>query len=67
MTNNEKRPTKTGKGLRGRMQDVYFEVLPKKDNLYKSIFGTDPESDLGSNPQGEEPEPFDTTTEEQGV
>jgi hypothetical protein len=48
------------------MQDVYFETLPKKDNLYKSIFGIDPESDLGSDPQGEEPEPFDTTTEEQG-
>jgi hypothetical protein len=35
-------------------------------DMYESIFGTDPESDLGSNPQGEEPEPFDTTTEEQG-
>jgi len=66
MANNEKRTTKPGKGLRERMQDVYFETLPKKDNLYKSIFGIDPESDLGSDPQGEEPEPFDTTTEEQG-
>jgi hypothetical protein len=35
-------------------------------DMYESIFGTDSESDLGSEPQGEEPEPFDTTTEEQG-
>jgi len=36
-------------------------------DMYESIFGTDQEGDQGGDSENYEPEPFDTTTEEQGV